>query len=219
VACRRFGGYGRFQSGVRSLYSNIAKLFSTRQQITIWRQLKHANVSHYSGQESRGSSVSAVTTLRARRPGNRGLIPVKGRDFSLRHSVQTDSGAHPTSYPKDTGGGGGGGGGLMPGIKRQGREEAWYSPPSSAEVMNGWSYTSTPHTSPRRSPQLSTGKMLPFLLSHIHNTHEILFWWWWWFWRKYMYSAPRKTGKWFLERYLPVCTDVRLVSGWTVRPT
>jgi len=37
-----------------------------------------------------GSSVSAVTTLRA---GDRGSIPGRGRD-----GIQTGSGAHPSSY-------------------------------------------------------------------------------------------------------------------------
>jgi hypothetical protein len=32
------------------------------------------------------------------------LIPAGARDFSLLHSVQTGSGADPTSYPMSTGG-------------------------------------------------------------------------------------------------------------------
>jgi len=51
-------------------------------------------------------------------------------------SVQTGSGAHPPSYPMDTGT-------LSPGVKRPGLE-ADHLPPSSAEVKNRWSYTSTP---------------------------------------------------------------------------
>jgi hypothetical protein len=54
----------------------------------------------------------------------------RGRTFSLRHSVQTASGAHSASYRMGTG------------IKRPG-QEAEHSPPSSAEVKNAWSYTST----------------------------------------------------------------------------
>jgi hypothetical protein len=57
-------------------------------------------------------------------------------NFSLHHCVQNGSGAHPASYPMDTGG-------SFPGVKRPGRE-ADHSPPSSAEVKNEWSYTSTP---------------------------------------------------------------------------
>jgi hypothetical protein len=49
-------------------------------------------------------------------------------DFSLLHSVQTDSEAHPASCPMGTGD-------LSPGVKRQWRE-ADHSPPSSAEVRN-----------------------------------------------------------------------------------
>jgi hypothetical protein len=46
------------------------------------------------------------------------------------------SGAHPASYPIGTGA-------LSLRVKRPGRE-ADHSPPSSAEVKNAWSYTSTP---------------------------------------------------------------------------
>jgi hypothetical protein len=34
----------------------------------------------------------------------RGLIPVRGRNLSLLHAVQTVSGVHPTSYPMGTAG-------------------------------------------------------------------------------------------------------------------
>jgi hypothetical protein len=50
--------------------------------------------------------------------------------------LQIGSGAHPASYPMATGG-------SFPGVKRPGRE-ADNSPPSSAEVKNARSYTSTP---------------------------------------------------------------------------
>jgi hypothetical protein len=56
--------------------------------------------------------------------------------FSLRHCVQTGSGAHPASYQMDTGG-------SFQEVNRPGRE-ADHSLPSSAEVRNVWSYTSTP---------------------------------------------------------------------------
>jgi hypothetical protein len=49
--------------------------------------------------------------------------------------VQTGSRAHPVPYPMGTGA-------LTPGVKRPERE-AKHSPPSSAEVKNAWSYTST----------------------------------------------------------------------------
>jgi len=53
-----------------------------------------------------------------------------GQEFFLRHHARTVSGAHPASYPMVTVG-------TYPG--------AWsdQSPPSSAEVKNAWSYTST----------------------------------------------------------------------------
>jgi hypothetical protein len=57
-------------------------------------------------------------------------------NFSLHHRVQNGSGAHPASYPMGTGG-------SFTGDKVPGRE-ADHSPPSSAEVKNAWSYTSTP---------------------------------------------------------------------------
>jgi hypothetical protein len=59
------------------------------------------------------------------------------QDFSLLHSVQTDSGAHPVSYLIGTGA-------LSPGIKWLGRE-ADHSPPS-AEVKNGGAIPPLPDT-------------------------------------------------------------------------
>jgi hypothetical protein len=56
--------------------------------------------------------------------------------FSLCHGVQTGSGAYQASYPmcKTV---------ISAWVKRPGRE-ADHSPPSSVEVKNAWSYTSTP---------------------------------------------------------------------------
>jgi hypothetical protein len=67
----------------------------------------------------------------------RGLIPVRRSDGTLSLHIQTDSGARPSLYPM-------GNGSLTPGVERWERE-ADHSPPSSAEVKKGWSYTSTPH--------------------------------------------------------------------------
>jgi hypothetical protein len=50
------------------------------------------------------------TTLRA---GDQGLIPGRGREFSLRNSVQTGSEDHPESYPM-------GKRGSFPGVKSAG---------------------------------------------------------------------------------------------------
>jgi hypothetical protein len=55
--------------------------------------------------------------------------------FSLHHSVQTGSRAHPA---------------LSPGVKRQGRE-ADHSPPSSAVVKNGGAIPPLPHMSSRHN--------------------------------------------------------------------
>jgi hypothetical protein len=63
------------------------------------------------------------------------LTPGKGRYFSLPHSVQISSRAHLVFYPA-------GARVVSPGVKRPGRE-ANHLPPSSAEVKNAWSYTST----------------------------------------------------------------------------
>jgi hypothetical protein len=55
--------------------------------------------------------------------------------FYLSHRVQTGSGAHPPSYTMA----------LTPEVKTPVRV-ADHSPPSSPEVKNAWSYTSTPPT-------------------------------------------------------------------------
>jgi hypothetical protein len=74
-----------------------------------------------------------------------GSFPVIVR-FSLLHKVQTDSGAHPTSYLI----GMGGGGVLSLGVKRQG-SEAGHSPPSSAVVEKVVALPPLPNTSSRHS--------------------------------------------------------------------
>jgi hypothetical protein len=62
-------------------------------------------------------------------------VPAGAGNFSLHHRVQTDSGAHPASYPTVTGG-------SFSRGKAAGRETD-HSPPSGAEVKNAWSCTST----------------------------------------------------------------------------
>jgi hypothetical protein len=79
--------------------------------------------------ESRDSSVRIVTRIRDRRPVDK---------VSIYHSVQTDSRAHIAAYPTVMVEGG-----LPLGVQRQGRE-AEHSPSPSAELMNAWSYASTP---------------------------------------------------------------------------
>jgi len=55
-----------------------------------------------------------------------------GRSLSLRHSIHTTQPA--IQWVR---------GPLSPGVKRLG-SEAEHSPPSSAEIKNAWSYTSSP---------------------------------------------------------------------------
>jgi hypothetical protein len=61
--------------------------------------------------------------------GSPGFDSRRRQEFSLFHGVQTDSGAHPTSYSMVTGE-------LSTGTDRPGRE-AYHSPPSGAKVKNG----------------------------------------------------------------------------------
>jgi len=68
-------------------------------------------------------------------PG-RTLLLILFEHFSLHHPVQNGSRAHQTSYPTGIRA-------LSLSIKRSGRE-AGHLPPSSADVKNAWSYTSTP---------------------------------------------------------------------------
>jgi hypothetical protein len=67
--------------------------------------------------------------LRAGWPGDRGLIPGRGRGFLSNLCVQTDSGAHPASCTMGTPG-------PFPGGKARPDRDADHSPPSSAEVEN-----------------------------------------------------------------------------------
>jgi hypothetical protein len=78
---------------------------------------------HTSSTKQLGSRDSSVGIAMSYWLDGRGSIPSRGK------SVQTDSGAHPASYPK----------GIL-GSSPRGKAaggEADHSPPSSAEVMNG----------------------------------------------------------------------------------
>jgi hypothetical protein len=66
-------------------------------------------------------------------PGSRVRFPAGAGNFFLHHRVQNGSGAHLAPYPIGV---------LSLGVKWPGREVD-HSPPSSAEVKNAWSYTST----------------------------------------------------------------------------
>jgi hypothetical protein len=82
--------------------------------------------------KSRDSSVGIALGYGLDCRGCRVRFPAEVGNFSLHHRVQNGSGAHPASYPMGTMGSFSGG------------REAEYLPPSSAEVKNAWSYTSTP---------------------------------------------------------------------------
>jgi hypothetical protein len=86
-------------------------------------------------------------------------FPVGSGNFSLRHFIQTGSGAHTASYPMGTRG-------SFPEGKAAGRE-ADHSPPSSAEVKECVEIYL--HSSIRLHGvvlKLSTGTNLPFMSFH-----------------------------------------------------
>jgi hypothetical protein len=85
--------------------------------------------------QSRDSSVGTALGYGLDDGGSRVRLPA-GAGNSFHHRVQTGSGVHPASYLTGTSG-------SFPGGKAAGHE-ADHSPPSSAEVKNAWSYTSTP---------------------------------------------------------------------------
>jgi hypothetical protein len=86
--------------------------------------------------QSRDSSVSVGLGYQLDDRGSSVRFPAGAGNFSLHHRVQKGSGAHQTPIQWVQ---------RAPslGIKRPERE-ADHSPPSSAEVKNAWSYTSTP---------------------------------------------------------------------------
>jgi len=61
---------------------------------------------------------------------------VEAGKFYLHHHVHNSSGAHPVSYPVGTRS-------SFPGGKVAACEDD-HSPPSNAEVMKAWAYTTTP---------------------------------------------------------------------------
>jgi hypothetical protein len=86
------------------------------------------------------SSISKATGYRLDGRGAGIRFPTGTRDFSLFHSVQTGSEAHPAFYPMGTGAG------LSLGVNQQGHE-ADRSLPSSASIKNGGALPPHPHTS------------------------------------------------------------------------
>jgi hypothetical protein len=114
-------------------------------KVSLFGELKHATLPEkcfsyltYRQGKSRYSSVTLVTGYGMDGRGIGVKSPAGAREFSLLHSVQTGSGAHPASYPNGTWG-------SIPGVKRKGYE-ADHSPPPSAEVKNGEDIPPLPHT-------------------------------------------------------------------------
>jgi hypothetical protein len=75
---------------------------------------------------SRGGSVGIALDYGLDDRGSMVRFPLGAGNFSLHHSVQNGSGAHPVSYPMGTRG-------SFPGVKRL-VPEAEHSRPSGAEV-------------------------------------------------------------------------------------
>jgi hypothetical protein len=86
--------------------------------------------------KSRDSSVGIPLGYGLDDRGSTVRFPAGSGNFSFHYRVKNGSGDHLASYLMGTRG-------SLPGEKRPERE-ADHSPPSSAEVKNAWSYTSTP---------------------------------------------------------------------------
>jgi hypothetical protein len=77
-----------------------------------------------------------MTRIKAGPPRDLCSTPGRAKDFSLLHSVQTGSGAHPIFHPMGTGG-------SFSGVKWKGREDH-HSPQQSAEFKNVGATTALP---------------------------------------------------------------------------
>lgn len=89
-------------------------------------------------QQPRYDSINRVAALWDERPNNRSSIPCRGIVFAPLHSIQTVYTVHPLLHPTGIGR-------SFLGVKRT-RREAYFSPSSSAEVLNEWRYTFSPYT-------------------------------------------------------------------------
>jgi hypothetical protein len=103
-----------------------------------WRAFLLLPAILWRSRESTDTSVVALSTVCSfiRKYMAKVRFPAGAGNRPLHHRVHNGSEAHPASYPMDTGA-------LSLGVKRPGRETD-HSSPSSAEVKNAWSYTSTP---------------------------------------------------------------------------
>jgi hypothetical protein len=104
----------------------------TDRQITPLCQMKIRELLLAEGSRDSSAGITAGWTI-----GIRG--PTGARDFTLLHSVETGSGAHPSSLPVAIGS-------PSPGVK-QPQREADTSPPSSSEVRTGGATPPLPDTS------------------------------------------------------------------------
>jgi hypothetical protein len=91
-----------------------------------------SNTTYHSQSVSYLTGIAQRYSSRLRAGWSRVLVPAGAGNFSLHHRVRTGSGTHPASNPNGTRG-------PFFWIKAAGALT-----PSSAEVKNVWSYTSTP---------------------------------------------------------------------------
>jgi hypothetical protein len=113
--------------------------------------------------KSRDSSVGIALGYGLDDRGSRFRYPTGTGNFSLHHRVQNGSGAHPASYPMDSGG-------SFPGSKTAG---VWSWPlPSSAEVKE-WVelYLHSPSTPLWRGAQLKHRDNFTFTFTFTFITH------------------------------------------------
>jgi hypothetical protein len=110
-------------------------LLLARITLQLWRRRLHVPSKHLYTSTRFHGVTSQKTILSIFAPSeiwNSCCIPGKVEQISL----QTGSGTLPLSYPVGTG--------TLPPVVKRPRREADYSPSSSVEVENTWSYTSIP---------------------------------------------------------------------------
>jgi hypothetical protein len=98
-------------------------------------QVFRLKVSVHFSSGSRDSAVGIVTGYGLDNRGVGVLVPI-GKEFSILHVAQAESGAHPASYPMGIEGS------FL--VVKQPEREADHSPPTNAEVKKSCIYTSTP---------------------------------------------------------------------------
>jgi hypothetical protein len=121
----------------RSLTWRLSQLSVSGQHFPTFAVLRNVTIlSRIGNKKGHDSSVGIALGYGLDERGSGVRFPAGAGNFSLHHRVQNGSGAHqpPIQWVP---------GALSLGVKRP-RREADHSPPSSAEVKNAWSYTSTP---------------------------------------------------------------------------